>query len=112
MGLNATWTTPRWTTSGSVARAADWVNYDELSIAKAVAADSTGMLVPVGPALRAYWRDYEGTTHVSLRTSYLLRQHTWINLSGDNLLNRQVGEPDNVTVVPGRTITMGLRTAF
>ena len=112
MGLSATWTTRRWTASSTVARAADWVNYDKLALAKAIAADSTGELVPVGPALRAYWRDYEGTTHVSLRTSYLLRQHTWINLSGDNLLNRQVGEPDNVTVVPGRTITMGLRTAF
>jgi len=112
MGLNATWSASRWTTTGTVSRAADWVNYDELSLAKAIAADSTGMLVPVGRALRAYWRDYEGSTRVSLRTAFALRAHTWINLSGENLLNRQIGEPDNVTVVPGRTITLGLRTAF
>ena len=49
---------------------------------------------------------------VSLRTSYARRSHTWVSLSGENLLNRQLGEPDNVTVVPGRTITLGLRTAF
>ncbi|NUR35196.1 MAG: hypothetical protein HOQ17_07970 [Gemmatimonadaceae bacterium] len=49
---------------------------------------------------------------MSLRTSYARRSHTWVSLSGENLLNRQLGEPDNVTVVPGRTINLGLRTAF
>jgi iron complex outermembrane receptor protein len=112
LGLNATWTRTRWSATGSVARAADWVNYDKVALAKAIDADSTGWLTPVGPALRAYWRDYEGITRVSLRGSYAVRQHTWVSLSGDNLLNRQIGEPDNVTVVPGRTIALGLRTAF
>jgi len=112
MGLNATWTRSRWSATGSVARAADWVNYDKLALAKAIAADSTGWLTPVGPALRAYWRNYDGLTRLSLRGSYAVRQHTWVSLSGDNLLNRQIGEPDNVTVVPGRTIAVGLRTAF
>jgi iron complex outermembrane receptor protein len=95
-----------------VARAADWVNYDKVALATAIAADSTGRLTPVGAALRAYWRDYRGTTRLSARTSYALRPHTWVSLSGENLLNRQLGEPDNVTVVPGRTINLGLRTAF
>jgi hypothetical protein len=112
MGLNAVWVAARWSLSGSVARAADWVNYDKVALATAIAADSTGRLTPVGAALRAYWRDYRGTTRLSARASYALRPHTWVSLSGDNLLNRQLGEPDNVTVVPGRTINLGLRTAF
>jgi iron complex outermembrane receptor protein len=112
MGLNAVWTSARWSLSGSVARAADWINYDKVSLATAIAADSTGLLTPVGPALRAYWREYPGTTRLSVRSSYALRPHTWVGLSGENLLNRQLGEPDNVTVVPGRTINVGLRTAF
>jgi iron complex outermembrane receptor protein len=112
MGLNAAWASARWSLSGSVARAADWVNYDKVALATAIAADSTGRLTPVGPALRAYWRQYPGTTRLSLRTAYALRLHTWVSLSGENLLNRQLGEPDNVTVVPGRTINLGLRTAF
>jgi iron complex outermembrane receptor protein len=112
MGLNAAWASARWSLSGSVARAADWVNYDKVALATAIAADSTGRLTPVAAALRAYWRDYPGTTRVSARTSYALWPHTWVSLSGDNLLNRQLGEPDNVTVVPGRTINLGLRTAF
>jgi hypothetical protein len=35
-----------------------------------------------------------------------------MNLSGENLLNRQHGEPDNVTVVPGRTLIFGLKAAM
>jgi iron complex outermembrane receptor protein len=35
-----------------------------------------------------------------------------LNVSGENLLNRQHGEPDNITVVPGRTISFGLRAAM
>lgn len=112
MGLHTTWATSRWSATASVARAADWVNYDKVALAKAIAADSTGELTPVGAALRAYWREYEGTTRLSARVSYALRQRTWVSLSGENLLNRQLGEPDNVTVVPGRTITVGLRTGF
>src|SRR5204863_139604 len=33
-------------------------------------------------------------------------------LSADNLLNYQRGEPDNITVVPGRTILSGVRVKF
>jgi iron complex outermembrane receptor protein len=112
MGLTATWTASRWLVTGSVARAADWVNYDKLALAAAIAADPTGQLVPTGDALRAYWRTYEGTTHVSANASYAVRDRTWINLSAANLLNRQLGEPDNVTVVPGRTVRLGVRNAF
>ena len=112
MGLHATWAASRWSVTGAVSRAADWVNYDKVALARAIAADSTGQLTPVGSALRAYWRNYEGTTRVSARASYAIRAHTWLSVSGENLLNRQLGEPDNVTVVPGRTINVGIRTAF
>jgi hypothetical protein len=30
-------------------------------------------------------------------------------VSGENLLNRQQGEPDNITVVPSRTLSLGLK---
>jgi iron complex outermembrane receptor protein len=33
-------------------------------------------------------------------------------LTADNLLDRQRGEPDNLTIVPGRTLLLGLRAAF
>jgi hypothetical protein len=31
---------------------------------------------------------------------------------GDGLLDHQLGEPDNTTVLPGRTITAGLQAKF
>jgi outer membrane receptor protein involved in Fe transport len=33
-------------------------------------------------------------------------------VSGDNLLNYQRNEPDNATVLPGRTLMTGLRVKF
>jgi hypothetical protein len=33
-------------------------------------------------------------------------------MSAGNLLDYQLGEPDNVTVLPGRTITGGVRGKF
>jgi len=33
-------------------------------------------------------------------------------VTSDNLLGHQLDEPDNVTVLPGRTITGGLRARF
>jgi hypothetical protein len=34
------------------------------------------------------------------------------SVDGENLLNEQRGEPDNITVLPGRTISAGLRVSF
>ena len=111
-GLSAAWTASRWSAVGSLARAFDWVNYDKVALATTIAADATGERIPVGTALRAYWRSYEGNAHASLRLSYAMLPRSWISVSGDNLLNHQVGEPDDITVVPGRTLGLGLRTAF
>jgi len=111
-GLQARWTTSRLALRGSLARAADWVNYDEVALAKAVAADPTGQLVPVGTALRAYWKTYGGITHADADASVVLRDRLWLDVTGTNLLGRQTGEPDNIAVVPGRTVRLGLRNMF
>jgi iron complex outermembrane receptor protein len=112
MGVSAAWAGTRVTLSGTVARASDWVNYDQVALAQTLAADPLGRLTPVGAALRAYWKTYDGTTHLGASMTFLLRDHTAILLTGANLLNRQTGEPDNATVVPGRTIRLGLRNVF
>ena len=116
LGLSATWTSGRWSASSSVARASDWVNYDLLALARAIAtaraAGTSPDYYPVGPRLRDFWRTYDGVTHVNARASLLLGRGMWLTLTGDNLLNRQLGEPDNVTVLPGRTVTAGVRAGF
>jgi iron complex outermembrane receptor protein len=33
-------------------------------------------------------------------------------LTGENLLDLQRGEPDNATIVPGRTVLLGVRAAI
>ena len=109
VGVRATWSAPRWTTSWSVARAASWVNYDRLALAGA-ASDSGAP--PVGAQLRDYWRHYDGVTHLDADVSFALTRRATLTLAGRNLLNRQLGEPDNLTVVPGRTLTAGVRTGF
>ena len=116
VGLTAAWTQPRWSLSGTLARASDWVNYDRVALASAYAAVSTvgetGTDAPVGRALADYWRDYPGVTRLGARGAFTLWRTTALTLAADNLLDRQTGEPDNVTVLPGRTLLVGLRTGF
>jgi outer membrane receptor protein involved in Fe transport len=112
VGVQARWTTSRVELRGSLARAADWVNYDEVALAKAVAADPTGQLMPVGTALRAYWKTYRGITHADADASLALRDRLWLDVTGLNLLGQQTGEPDNIAVLPGRTFRLGLRNVF
>ncbi len=110
--LTASWRAAHWLTSWSLTRAADWINYDRLSLAQNLAAAQGGAGQFTGALLRSYWKDYGGVTR--LRASFsrdLLRGFSLV-LTGDNLLGQQRGEPDNVTVVPGRTLSLGLRTKF
>jgi iron complex outermembrane receptor protein len=115
-GLGAAWTAPRWSLSATAARASDWVNYDRLALATALAAtrasDAPYYDAFVGARLREFWRSYGGVTHVGVRASLRLGRSSALTLTGDNLLNRQLGEPDNVTVLPGRTVTLGVRAGF
>jgi iron complex outermembrane receptor protein len=66
----------------------------------------------VGQQLRNYWLKYGGVTRLRASLGRSLYRGFSINLSGENLLNRQHGEPDNVTVVPGRTVNVGVRAAM
>jgi iron complex outermembrane receptor protein len=111
-GLQAQWSGSRWSLTGSVANAMDWVNYDQVALASTVATDPTGRLTPVGAALRSYWRTYQSATQVGSGASFLLGERASIMLTGANLLNQQTGQPDNATVVPGRTLKLGMRNTF
>ena len=93
-------------------RAFDWVNYDRLALAAAM---ETGDREPrefIGAQLRNYWRVYSGVNRLRASLAYDLRRALSLVVTADNLLNHQLGEPDNVTVLPGRTITGGLRARF
>jgi len=110
--VSGSWQGKGWFSSLTLARASDWTGYDRVAVAQAL---TSGGLTPgdfVGDRLRSYWREYAGVTH--LRASYsrdLFRGLSFM-LTGDNLLGQQRGEPDNATIVPGRTVTAGLKARF
>ena len=112
LGLNASYGNSRWSTSWSVARAADWVNYDRLALLSAFASQNRNPSGFVGPQLRDYWINYDGVTRVGGRVGLFLGRGMTFTLEGENLLDEQRGEPDNVTVLPGRTVSAGLKVRF
>jgi iron complex outermembrane receptor protein len=103
--LAANWLGQGWSTTATVAHAGQWINYDWLSLSRATR-------VPDGETLRQYWLRYPGVTRVGL--SFMREVTAAFELVGsvENLLGSQRGEPDNVTIVPGRTMRAGLRARF
>jgi iron complex outermembrane receptor protein len=110
--VSGSWTGRGWFTSLTLARASDWTGYDRVAIADAL---TSGGVVPrdlVGDKLRGFWREYAGVTRVRASFSRDLLRGLSFVMTGDNLLGQQRGEPDNATVVPGRTVTAGLKAKF
>jgi iron complex outermembrane receptor protein len=112
MSLSASFASGRWATSFTVYGAEDWINYDRLALARAYANTTDASRNLVGQSLRNYWLQYNGVAHMRASASFLLRPGLTWAITGENLLDRQTGEPDNVTVLPGRTISVGLRAQF
>jgi len=112
LGLTAARTGSRWQASLTTYRAMSWVYYDRLAIAQAFAGSNHPPHEFVGASLRNFWKEYPGVTHLNGAFSFELRPRLSLTLTGSNLLNRQTGEPDNVTVLPGRTLSFGVKTQF
>jgi len=110
--LTAAWTGERWLASVTAARASDWINYDRIGLAYSVVHDTRPPGQPIGEWLHSYWRSYSGVTRLRAAMSRELTPSLTAVVTGDNLLDHQRGEPDNVTIVPGRTLSLGIRAAF
>ncbi|MBA4073009.1 MAG: hypothetical protein C0497_14415 [Gemmatimonas sp.] len=111
-GASATWSGVRWKAVVGVSRAFDWIEYDRLSLAAAYVGFDRATVPLYGADLRGYWRTYAGRTRLRGSVSRAFGRGASLVLTGENLLNFQRGEPDNVTIVPGRTITTGARLSF
>jgi iron complex outermembrane receptor protein len=112
VSLTAGWTRPGWYAGVTAYRASDWINYDRIGLAQVlVNANKAGTQVP-GAQLRTFWRKYDGNTHLRASLSRDLGRGITGFLTADNLFNYQIGEPDNITIIPGRTISFGLRATF
>lgn len=112
LGVNASYVHRRWSTAWSITRASDWINYDRIALLSAFAGQDREARDFVGPELRDYWIQYDGVTRVGGRVGLSLGRGMMFTLEGENLLDEQRGEPDNVTVLPGRTVSAGLKVRF
>jgi iron complex outermembrane recepter protein len=110
--ITAAWSASRWHASLGGSRAFDWINYDELALSKFLIGINQQRGEPTGEVLRAFWRRYDGGFRLRATASRDISTGLALDISGENLLNHQRGEPDNITVVPGRTILTGLRLKF
>jgi iron complex outermembrane receptor protein len=110
--LSGAWTAARWFGSLTLSRAGDWTGYDRVAIANALTSGGVAPHDLVGDRLRGYWRDYDGVTRVRANVTRDLFRGLSLVLVGDNLLGQQRGEPDNATIVPGRTVTAGIKAKF
>jgi outer membrane receptor protein involved in Fe transport len=106
------WVGGGWTTSMVASRSWDWIDYDRIALAGAFSNSTQTDAQLVGPQLRNYWLNYSGVTRLRASLGRPLYRGLSFTLSGENLLNRQHGEPDNITVVPGRTVSFGLRATM
>jgi outer membrane receptor protein involved in Fe transport len=106
------WVRRTYQASATVSRASDWINYDRLQIARALIADSLNAEDFTGRQLRRFWASYPGTTRLRASVSRDLWRGLAMSVTGENLLGDQRGEPDTITIVPGRTISAGVRARF
>ncbi|MFL5482087.1 MAG: TonB-dependent receptor plug domain-containing protein [Gemmatimonadaceae bacterium] len=107
--LSAAWLGGGWNSSITASRSWDWIDYDRVGLAGAFSNSTQSDAQLVGQQLRNYWLRYTGVTRLRASVGRNLYRGFSFNVNGENLLNRQHGEPDNITVVPGRTISFGLR---
>ncbi|MFL5479175.1 MAG: TonB-dependent receptor plug domain-containing protein [Gemmatimonadaceae bacterium] len=110
--FSAAWNALGWNTFVAASHSWDWIGYDRIALAGAFSNSTQADAQLVGQQLRNYWLQYSGLTRLRASVGRTLFRGLSFTLSGENLLNRQHGEPDNVTVVPGRTLSFGLRAAM
>jgi iron complex outermembrane receptor protein len=98
-----------WRAGMTASRAYDWMNYDRLQIARDYAScDECSADDLTGTRLRSYWMHYDGVTRLRGTLARELPRGLGVRLTVDNLTNVQRGEPDNITVLPGRTVLLGM----
>ena len=112
LSLAGSYGAARWNAGLVLYRAWDWINYDRVALARAFAASDRPARDYVGVRLRQFWKVYPGVTRLRATFGFDLTDRIGLTLSGENLLDHQTGEPDNITVLPGRTISLGIRTAI
>lgn len=112
MGLSARWLEGPWGATLQVTRVSDWIGYDRVAAAQLAVTPSNPVAPFLGAQLRELWVSYPGVTRVNATAQRTIARGITLQVSGENLLDRQTGEPDNITIVPGRMLSIGVRAQF
>jgi iron complex outermembrane receptor protein len=112
LGLSLRWDDGPWNASLGATRVADWIGYDRIAAAQTFVTPGRPATALAGPALRQLWIPYDGVTRINASLMHAFPGALTLIVSGENLLNRQTGEPDNITILPGRSVSVGLRARF
>jgi iron complex outermembrane recepter protein len=110
--LTTSVTPGNWSVSITASRAFDWIGYDRSGLVAAYADADRPTSGFLGSQLRAYWREYGGVTWLRASASYSIAPRWTLRAVGENLLNHQQGEPDDITILPGRTVNVGVQLKF
>ncbi|HET9453015.1 MAG TPA: TonB-dependent receptor [Gemmatimonadaceae bacterium] len=102
----------RWSTAWTVTRASNWIDYDRLAIAERLDDDLENDDAIAGEKLRQFWVRYPGATRLRGTVGVELPRGVSLRLTGENLTGEQRGEPDSMTILPGRTVIAGLTARF
>jgi len=112
VSVTTSYTRGPWFASVTGSRAFDWVNYDRVALATEFLSGTRPSRDPIGARLRSFWIEYPGVNRLRASLSYDVRRTLSLVMNAENVLDHQLGEPDNTTVLPGRTITAGLKAKF
>ena len=102
----------RWSTAWTVTRASNWIDYDRLAIAERLDDDLENDDAIAGDKLRQFWVRYPGAVRLRGTMGVELPRGVSLRLTGENLTGEQRGEPDTMTILPGRTVIAGLTARF
>lgn len=111
-GVTMTWAPRKWQVQVGATQVTDWVNYDRLALASTLLNGGRPARELTGLTLRTYWMTYPEVTRLRAAVARDLTRTLTVRFVGDNLLDRQRGEPDNVTIVPGRSLSFGIAARF
>jgi iron complex outermembrane receptor protein len=109
LSTSLTWARQDWSVSVGASRAYDWVQYDRRQLSNLYRNDDAPSAPLYGGDLREYWRGYNGHTRLRASITRAVDSNLSFVLQGENLLGYQSGEPDNATILPGRTVSAGIR---
>lgn len=93
-------------------RASNWIDYDRLAIAERLGDDLENDDAIAGAKLRQFWVRYPGAVRLRGTLGVELPRGVSLRLTGENLTGEQRGEPDTMTILPGRTAIAGLTARF